>query len=107
MKTRYIDLIEQTFDFPREEFKLDDDQLIWNGLQLTQLIEKHGTPMRITYLPKIGEKIEMARNSFRKAFDEHGYKGCVCIELEDQDFNGSEATEKLGLQLGARYLEGC
>ena len=38
---------------------------------------------------------------------EHGYQGCVCIELEDQDFNGAEDTEKLGLQLGGRYLEGC
>ena len=30
MKTRYIDLIEQTFDFPKDEFKLDDDRLVWN-----------------------------------------------------------------------------
>ncbi|MCB0766384.1 MAG: arginine decarboxylase, partial [Flavobacteriales bacterium] len=75
MKTRYIDLIEQTFDFPRDEFKLDDDQLLWNDLPLTELLEKHGTPLRISYLPKIGEKIEMARNSFAKAFETHGYTG--------------------------------
>lgn len=38
---------------------------------------------------------------------ERGYTGCVSIELEDQDFNGAEETEKLGLTLGLRYLEGC
>ena len=59
MKTRYIDLIEQTFDFPRDEFKLEADKLLWNDLPLTELLEKHGTPLRITYLPKIGEKIDL------------------------------------------------
>ena len=38
---------------------------------------------------------------------ERGYSGCVCIELEDQDFNGTEETEKLGLTFGLRHLEGC
>jgi len=36
-----------------------------------------------------------------------GYKGCVCIELEDASFNGSEAGEKMGLIQGCRFLQGC
>ena len=48
MKTRYIDLIEQTFDFPKDEFKLDDDKLVWNDLPLMDLIEKHGLDPAIT-----------------------------------------------------------
>ena len=75
MKTRYIDLIEQTFDFPKEEYKLNGDNLEWNDLPLMEILQKHGTPLRITYLPKIGEKIEMARTSFRKAFEAHQYSG--------------------------------
>ncbi|MCB0794636.1 MAG: arginine decarboxylase [Flavobacteriales bacterium] len=75
MKTRYIDLIEQTFDFPKNEFALNGDRLTWNGIDLVPLIEKHGTPLRITYLPKIGEKIELARSCFAKAIQEHGYQG--------------------------------
>lgn len=73
MKTRYVDLIEQTFDFPKDEFKLEGENLVWNDLPLVELIQKHGTPLRISYLPKIGEKIEMARKSFAKAFETHGY----------------------------------
>ncbi|MBL7964837.1 MAG: arginine decarboxylase [Flavobacteriales bacterium] len=75
MKTRYIDLIEQTFDFPKDEFKLNGDDLVWNDLPLMDIIARHGTPLRITYLNKIGEKIDQARASFAKAFAEHGYSG--------------------------------
>ena len=75
MKTRYIDLIEQTFDFPKDEFAIDGDKLVWNGLRLTDILEKHGTPLRITYLPKIGEKIDLARDCFAKAIKDHGYTG--------------------------------
>jgi sugar phosphate isomerase/epimerase len=42
-----------------------------------------------------------------RILQEHGYTGCVCVELEDQNFNGSEETEKLGLALSNRYLQGC
>jgi arginine decarboxylase len=75
MKTRYIDLIEQTFDFPKDEFRFVNDQLTWNDLPLMEIIQKHGTPLRITYLPKIGEKIDQARALFAKAFKEHEYQG--------------------------------
>lgn len=75
MKTRYIDLIEQTFDFPKDEFKFVHEQLTWNDLPLMEIIQKHGTPLRITYLPKIGGKIDQARDYFAKAFKEHNYNG--------------------------------
>jgi sugar phosphate isomerase/epimerase len=38
---------------------------------------------------------------------DNGYRGAVSIELEDEDFNGSEAGEKQGLVLGAGFLSGC
>lgn len=75
MKTRYIDLIEQTFDFPQREFGLENGELTWNGLPLMEIIKKHGTPLRIMYLPRIGQKVEQARQYFAKAFQEHGYQG--------------------------------
>ncbi len=75
MKTRYIDLIEQTFDFPKDEFKFENETLTWNDLPLMDILKKYGTPLRITYLPKIGEKIVQARDLFAKAFKEHNYNG--------------------------------
>ena len=35
------------------------------------------------------------------------YGGAICIELEDADYNGSEAGEKAGLLAGARFLSAC
>jgi sugar phosphate isomerase/epimerase len=35
-----------------------------------------------------------------------GYDGLVCVELEDADFNGTEAGEKTGLILARQHLEG-
>lgn len=34
-----------------------------------------------------------------------GYRGAISIELEDENFNGSEEGEKRGLLAGARFLE--
>jgi len=36
-----------------------------------------------------------------------GYGGCVCIELEDANFNGTEAEAKSGLIQGGHFLQGC
>ena len=30
MRTKYIDLISQTYEFPQEEFKVEDNELIFN-----------------------------------------------------------------------------
>ena len=38
---------------------------------------------------------------------EAGYQGCVCVELEDRFFNGSEETEKAGLLASRHFLESC
>jgi len=35
---------------------------------------------------------------------DHGYTGAVCIELEDENFNGTMEGEKEGLQMAGRYL---
>ena len=37
----------------------------------------------------------------------NGYAGCVCIELEDANFNGATESEQLGILQGVRFLEGC
>ena len=58
MKTKYIDLIEQTFDWPQEEFTMDGDQLLFHGIPLMDLIKKYGTPLKFTYLPKISKNIQ-------------------------------------------------
>ena len=71
----YKNLIEKTFEFPNEEFKINDNQLVFNGVHLEGIIKKYGTPLRLTYLPKIGEKIQTARNLFEQTFKKLNYQG--------------------------------
>ncbi|MDV7137389.1 arginine decarboxylase [Maribacter sp. TH_r10] len=84
MNTKYIDLIDQTFDFPQEEFSLDNDNLQFHGIPLNQLVQKYGSPLKFTYLPKISENIMRAKNWFSKAIEKNGYKGkynyCYCTK---------------------------
>lgn len=75
MKNRYIDLIEQTFEFPIEEFKLLEGNLLYRGLDLNALVRKYGTPFKFSYLPVIGEKIDQCRRWFESAFQELNYQG--------------------------------
>src|SRR5690606_17131835 len=84
MKTKYIDLIEQTYEFPQEEFKLEDNKLQFHGIDLDGLIQQYGTPLKFTYLPKISENIKRAKRLFAKAMKKKEYKGayhyCYCTK---------------------------
>lgn len=75
MNTKYIDLIDQTYDFPQNEFSLDGSQLNFHGVDLMALVEKYGAPLKFTYLPKISENIQRSKTWFKTAMDKHHYKG--------------------------------
>ncbi|MFC4634917.1 arginine decarboxylase [Dokdonia ponticola] len=84
MKTKYIDLIDQTFDFPQEEFTLKDNTLNFHGIDLMELIQKYGAPLKFTYLPKISDNINRAKGWFADAIKQNNYKGsynyCYCTK---------------------------
>lgn len=84
MNTRYIDLVNQTFDFPQEEFALQGDNLIFHQIDLMEIIEQYGTPLKFTYIPKISNNIQRAKQWFANAMQNVGYKGnyhyCYCTK---------------------------
>lgn len=75
MKTKYIDLIEQTYDFPQDEFLLVENNLHFHGVDLMQLVYRYGSPLKFTYLPKISENIQKAKQWFATAMTKHSYTG--------------------------------
>jgi arginine decarboxylase len=75
MNTKYIDLINQTFDFPQEEFKLEGSQLHFHNIDLMKLVEQYGAPLKFTYLPQISKNINRAKNWFLMAIKKHKYEG--------------------------------
>jgi arginine decarboxylase len=75
MRTKYFDLIDQTFDFPQNEFHLREDNLFFHGIDLMRLIEEYGTPLKFNYLPQISNNIQRAKGWFREAISNLGYSG--------------------------------
>jgi arginine decarboxylase len=75
MRTKYIDLIDQTFDFPQNEFNLREDRLYFHGIDLMRLVEEYGTPLKFNYLPQISNNIQRAKGWFREAISNLGYAG--------------------------------
>ncbi len=75
MNTKYIDLINQTFDFPQPEFKLENKSLEFHDVNLMELIEQYGAPLKFTYIPQISNNINRAKSWFANAISKHEYKG--------------------------------
>ncbi len=84
MNTKYIDFIKQTFDFPQPEFTTQEDVLSFHGIDLMNLIETYGAPLKFTYLPLISQNINRAKGWFKNAFKNHNYPGkyyyCYCTK---------------------------
>lgn len=84
MNTKYSNLIDQTYYFPQEEFKLEDNELQFHDIDLMELVEKYGAPLKFTYLPKISQNINRAKVWFKNAIEKHDYKGnynyCYCTK---------------------------
>ncbi|HRS67306.1 MAG TPA: arginine decarboxylase [Paludibacteraceae bacterium] len=90
MKNKYIDLIEQAFDLSSEEFTINDGDLNWFGIPLMDIIKQYGTPLRLSYLPKIGQNIQRARRMFNVAMAKVDYNGeyqyCYCTKSSHFSF---------------------
>ena len=75
MKTLYKDLVEQTHTFPQEEFRVQDGNLKFHEIDLIDLVQRHGSPLKITYLPRISEQIHKTRTWFADAIQKTNYQG--------------------------------
>jgi len=84
MNTKYIDLIQQSFNFPQAEFKLEEKTLEFHDVNLMKLVEAYGAPLKFTYLPQISNNINRAKQWFANAIENHNYKGkynyCYCTK---------------------------
>lgn len=95
MNNTYLSLVEQTFNFPQDGLEVKSGYLHYDGLNLKSLIEKYGTPMKISYLPKIGRQINRAKDMFANAIRKHKYEGkyhyCYCTKSSHFSFVVEEA----------------
>ena len=84
MKTKYFDLVDQTYYFPQEEFTLDGNNLEFHKIDLMKLIKTYGTPLKFTYLPQISNNIQKAKGWFAASMAKYDYQGtykyCYCTK---------------------------
>ncbi len=84
MNTKYEDFINHTYKFTQKEFEVKNNELNLYDLDLMSLVKAYGTPLKLTYLPKISENIINAKNWFKNAFEKHNYQGyykyCYCTK---------------------------
>ncbi len=108
MKNKYIDLIEQTFEFPQDEFSVVDNTLNFHDVPLMDIIKQYGTPLKITYLPKISSQIQRAKKIFNVAMAKVDYRGsynyCYCTKSSHFSFVLEEALKnKINLETSSAY----
>lgn len=97
MENTYREFIEQSVVFPQDGFEVKNDSLHFHGIDLMELIEEFGTPLKLNYLPSIGSQIEKARFHFRQAMEDVGYKGnytyCYCTKSSHFSFVADEVLK--------------
>ena len=108
MKNKYIDLIEQTFEFPQDEFTVEDNELYFHEVPLMDIIKQYGTPLKISYLPKISQQINRAKRMFNVAMAKVDYKGsynyCYCTKSSHFSFVLEEALKnEINLETSSAY----
>jgi arginine decarboxylase len=96
-RDRYVDLIEQSFYFPTEEFTVINNELFFHGVPLMKIIKEYGTPLKLSYLPKISHNIQDAKRYFRNAMQKANYRGdytyCYCTKASHFEFVLKEALK--------------
>lgn len=108
MKNKYSDLIEQTFEFPQDEFSVVENELNFHDIPLMDIIKQYGTPLKVTYLPKITSQIQRAKRMFNVAMAKADYNGtynyCYCTKSSHFSFVLEEALKNdIHLETSSAY----
>jgi len=97
MNNTYSELVRQTFNFPQEGFDVKDGDLLFHGIDLRDIIRRYGTPLKLSYLPKIGMQINKAKQMFAAAIKKYRYEGkyyyCYCTKSSHFSYVVEEALK--------------
>ncbi|MBQ8863590.1 MAG: arginine decarboxylase [Rikenellaceae bacterium] len=103
-----VQKFEQTFEFPQEGFSVNDNELSFYDVPLMDIIKQYGTPLKITYLPKISSQINRAKRMFNVAMAKVDYEGdyhyCYCTKSSHFSFVLEEAMKNdIHLETSSAY----
>ena len=104
----YQNLIQQTFNFPQEGFDINDNELMFNDIPLMDIIKQYGTPLKISYLPKISQQIQKAKKLFNVAMAKADYKGqyyyCYCTKSSHFSFVIDEVLKNCLIHVSKNFF---
>ena len=86
----YFDLLKENLNSSKE-FSVDENgHLSFHEIDLIDIIQEHGTPLKITFLPIISRQIKRAKEMFHDAMEEIEYRGhytyCYCTKSSHFSF---------------------
>ncbi|MEG2178789.1 MAG: arginine decarboxylase, partial [Bacteroidales bacterium] len=77
--------------------RVEDNELYFNEVPLMDIIKQYGTPLKISYLPKITSQIQRAKRLFNVAMAKVDYQGdynyCYCTKSSHFSFVLEEALK--------------
>ncbi len=84
MESSYESFVKNTYPFPQAGLSLSEGQLCFQGIPLMDVVRRYGSPLKLTYLPLIADKIQAAQSFFNEAMFKEGYAGtynyCYCLK---------------------------
>lgn len=86
----YFELLKDNLNNSPEFKVTNDGKLLFHDIDLNAVIKEHGSPLKITYLPKISQQIQKAKEMFRSSMKKLNYKGnytyCYCTKSSHFSF---------------------
>ncbi len=58
-----------------EDFRVEGAELHFRGVNVAQLARRYGTPLKLSFLPRISQNVRRARTYFAEALQRHDYAG--------------------------------
>lgn len=90
MNGSYYNLLQEDLSNSPEFTVNTEGDLKFYDVDLMELVKKHGTPLKVTYLPKISSQIQKAKAMFQAAFEKVNYQGdytyCYCTKSSHFSF---------------------
>ena len=74
-KSSYAELIDQSYDLVQKWFEVVDGTTYFQGVSMMDIVKQYGSPIKISYLPKISSQIQKSQDNFAKALANHNYQG--------------------------------
>lgn len=103
---RYVDHLRATHGLIDQQITdlltLRDGQLWFRDLNLMQLIAEHGTPLEVSYLPVITDRVRTMIDLFERARQDTGYRGQFVYAYASKA-NVNEEVVTTALAAGAHY----